>query len=160
IWRCWTVWNYDIRVVIFPILCTIAGAAEFLPVLGFLSVAEQARYVINPHLNRESFIDFATPYFSLSLATTLLSTLLMILRIVVVTRIGGGTLRGYGQVIELIVESAILYSLTLIVFLPLLVDHAFTHAYPQAILAQMTGIAPTLIVARVSFGFARPSESW
>ncbi|KAJ7452739.1 hypothetical protein B0H11DRAFT_283304 [Mycena galericulata] len=155
IWRCWTVWNREFKIVLLPILCTLGGAA-----LGFLSVAEQARYVINPQLNRATYIDFATPYFSLSLATTLLATFLIILRIVFVTRLAGETLRGYRQVIEMTVESAALYSATLVVFLPFLVRQSFNNGYPQAVLAQMTGIAPTLIVARVSFGLARPNESW
>jgi hypothetical protein len=46
--------------------------------------------------------------------------------------------RGYGRVIEIVVESALLYSVALIVFLPFLVSKSFDDAYPQAVLAQMT----------------------
>jgi len=155
IWRCWAVWFRDYKIVALPLVCTIAGA-----VLGFMSVAEEARYVINPTLNRAEFVDYATPYFSLSLATTLMATISIIARIVIVTRRAGKTLRGYGEIIEITVESAVLYSVTLIIFLPLLVQHSFNDGYPEAILAQMTGIAPTLIVARASFGFSRPEDSW
>ncbi|KAJ7722634.1 hypothetical protein B0H16DRAFT_348678 [Mycena metata] len=155
IWRCWAVWVQNYKIVALPIACTIAGA-----VLGFLSVAEEARYVINPALNRAKFVDYATPYFSLSLATTLMATISIIARIVIVTRRAGKTLRGYGEIIEITVESAMLYSVTLIVFLPLLVEHSFNDGYPEAVLAQMTGIAPTLIVARASFGLSRPEDSW
>ncbi|KAJ6620503.1 hypothetical protein B0H10DRAFT_2021828 [Mycena sp. CBHHK59/15] len=155
IWRCWTVWNQNFIVIILPVLCTISGA-----VLGFLSVAEQARYIINPSLDRHTFVDFATPYFALSLVTTLLATLMIILRILMMTKFSPGIAKGYGNVIEIVVESAALYSITLIVFLPFLVSGSFNDGYPQAILVQMTGIAPTLIVARVSFGLARPDETW
>jgi hypothetical protein len=76
------------------------------------------------------------------------------------------------------VESAALYSISLIVFLPFLVQKAsFDSGYPQAFITQLTvipgsytychcltyitqGICPTLIVARVSFGHARPDETW
>ncbi|KAJ6612622.1 hypothetical protein B0H10DRAFT_2222970 [Mycena sp. CBHHK59/15] len=155
IWRCWIVWNQDWKIVLLPLLCTLAGAG-----LGFRSVAEQAAYVINPNLDRNSFVDFATPYFALSLVTTALATILIITRIVTLTESATRKSRGYGCVIEVVVESALLYSVTLIVFLPFLVRASDNDGYPQAILAQMTGMAPTLIVARVSFGLTRPDETW
>ncbi|KAJ7153292.1 hypothetical protein C8R46DRAFT_1197364 [Mycena filopes] len=155
IWRCWAVWARNYKIVVLPIVCTIAGS-----VLGFMSVAEQARYVRNPSLPRATFVDYATPYFSLSLATTVMATIAIIARIVLITRRASKTLRGYGEIIEITVESAVLYSLTLIVFLPFLVEHSFNDGYPEAVLAQMTGIAPTLIVARASLGLARPEDSW
>ncbi|KAJ6473930.1 hypothetical protein DFH09DRAFT_468348 [Mycena vulgaris] len=155
IWRCWTIWNRNLLIVLLPIICTLVGAA-----LGFRSIAEQAAYVMNPNLDRNSFIDFATPYFSLSLATTCLATILIILRIITMTEPSTRRAMGYGRVVEMVVESAMLYSVTLIIFLPLLVTESSNDGYAQAVVAQMTGIAPTLIVARVTFGLARPDETW
>ncbi|KAJ7445651.1 hypothetical protein FB451DRAFT_1292718 [Mycena latifolia] len=155
IWRCWTVWNRNWFIVILPICCTLAGAG-----LGYRSIAEQAAYIINPKLDRNAFVDFATPYFSLSLVTTCLATILITFRIISMTEPAARKARGYGRIIEIVVESAILYSVSLIVFLPFLVKGSFDDGYPQAVVAQMTGIAPTLIVARVSFGLARPDETW
>ncbi|KAJ7459259.1 hypothetical protein FB451DRAFT_1182284 [Mycena latifolia] len=155
IWRCWIIWNRRWVIVVIPILCTLAGAG-----LGFRSIAEQAAYVLNPNLDRDSFIDFATPYFSLSLVTTCLATVLIIFRIITMTEPATRRSRGYGRVVEIIVESALLYSVTLIIFLPLLVTASADDGYAQAVLAQMTGVGPTLIVARVTFGFARPDETW
>ncbi|KAJ6500990.1 hypothetical protein DFH09DRAFT_1375855 [Mycena vulgaris] len=155
IWRCWTKWNRHWLIVLLPIICTLVGAA-----LGFRSIAEQAAYVMNPNLDRNSFIDFATPYFSLSLATTCLAIILIILRIINMTEPSTRRAMGYGRVVEMVVESAMLYSVTLIIFLPLLVTESSNDGYAQAVVAQMTGIAPTLIVARVTFGLARPDETW
>ncbi|KAJ7751520.1 hypothetical protein DFH07DRAFT_826319 [Mycena maculata] len=155
IWRCWTVWNYDWKIVSVPLICTLAGAG-----LGFRSVAEQAAYIINPNLDRSSFVDFATPYFGLSLATTCLASFLIIVRIITMTEGATRNSRGYGHIIEIVVESAALYSVSLIVFLPFLVSGSFADGYPEAVVAQMTGMAPTLIVARVTFGLARPDASW
>ncbi|KAJ7087079.1 hypothetical protein C8R44DRAFT_893246 [Mycena epipterygia] len=152
IWRCWVVWNRNFKIVIIPILCTIAGA-----VLGFLSIATEAQFILHPNLNRETFADFATPYFILSLVTTLTATLLIILRILTMTE---GRGRGYSRVIEIIVESAALYCIVLIIFLPFLIRGSDNDGYPQVILAQVTGMAPTLIVARVSFGLARAESTW
>ncbi|KAJ6501003.1 hypothetical protein DFH09DRAFT_1444763 [Mycena vulgaris] len=164
IWRCWTKWNRHWLIVLLPIICTLVGAA-----LGFRSIAEQAAYVMNPNLDRNSFIDFATPYFSLSLATTCLAIILIILRIINMTEPSTRRAMGYGRVVEMVVESAMLYSVTLIIFLPLLVTESSNDGYAQAVVAQMTsnhiltcslwGIAPTLIVARVTFGLARPDET-
>ncbi|KAJ7174397.1 hypothetical protein C8R46DRAFT_1214608 [Mycena filopes] len=155
IWRCWTVWNRNWNIVALPIVCTLVGAG-----LGFRSIAEQAAYVLNPNLDRTSFVDFATPYFGLSLATTCLTTGLIIVRIFTMTEGTANFYKDYGRVIEIVVESAVLYSVTLIVFLPFLVRGSYDDGYVQAIVAQMTGMAPTLIVARVSFGLARPDETW
>ncbi|KAF7372818.1 hypothetical protein MSAN_00487800 [Mycena sanguinolenta] len=151
IWRCWIVWNRDWKVVVLPVMCTISGAA-----LGSRSIAEQAAYVLNPNLDRSSFVDFSTPYFALSLVTTCLSTILVIWRIISITESSTRTSKGYGRVIEVVVESAILYSVSLVVFLPFLVKGSTNDGYPQAVL----GIAPTLIVARVSLGIARPDATW
>ncbi|KAJ7118120.1 hypothetical protein C8R44DRAFT_549363, partial [Mycena epipterygia] len=152
IWRCWVVWNRNWKIVIIPTLCAISGA-----VLGFLTIATEAQFILHPDLNRETFADFATPYFILSLVTTLIATLLIILRILTMT---DGRARGYGRVIEIIVESAGLYCAVLIIFIPFLIRASANDGYPQAVLAQVTGLAPTLIIARVSFGLARPESTW
>ncbi|KAJ6575770.1 hypothetical protein DFH09DRAFT_1455262 [Mycena vulgaris] len=152
IWRCWIVWNRNFKVIIVPILCTIAGAA-----LGFLTVATEVKQILNPDLDSNSFTNFATPWFIMSLVTTLIATFFIILRIVTMTE---GNLRGYGRVIEIVVESAALYCVVLIIFLPFLALGLTEDGYPEAVLVQVTGIAPTLIIARVSFGLARPDRTW
>ena len=94
--------------------------------------------MINPKLSRTSFVDFATPYFILSLVTTCLATILILFRIITMSERATRKSRGYGRVIEIVVESALLYSVALIVFLPFLVNKSFDDAYPQAVLGQMT----------------------
>ncbi|KAJ7068609.1 hypothetical protein C8F01DRAFT_1247109 [Mycena amicta] len=128
-------------------------------ILGYLSVAQQGRFLRHEALPRDAYVQFSAPYFILSLCTTLLCTLLILLRIVLMTRASLGKLRSYGAVIEMVVESAALYSATLIAFIAL-GSFSENDAYPQAILGPMTGIAPTLIVARVSLGLSRPDPSW
>ncbi|KAJ7256434.1 hypothetical protein C8J57DRAFT_1075046, partial [Mycena rebaudengoi] len=172
IWRCWTVWNYNWRIVVLPIICTLVGTGNYIHLihstaaaqrslaLGFRSIADQAAYILNPELDIDMFVDFATPYFILSLVTTLLATLLIVVRILTMSEHNTRRERGYGRVIEIVVESALLYSVTLIIFLPFLIRGADEQGIVQSFIAQMTGIAPTLIVARVSFGLARPDETW
>ncbi|KAJ6455004.1 hypothetical protein C8R45DRAFT_1037052 [Mycena sanguinolenta] len=157
IFRLYTVWNHDWRVIVLPVMSTIGGT-----VLGILTVIESGNFIKDGG-NSNAFVDFAIPYFSMCLVTTLLATILIVFRIFWLTRAqAGSAFSGYRSVIEMIVESALLYSVTLIVYIALLVASATDNndGYAQAILIHMTGIAPTLIVARVSFGLARPSSSW
>ncbi|KAJ7643134.1 hypothetical protein DFH06DRAFT_1427081 [Mycena polygramma] len=149
IWRCWIVWDQDWKVVLVPLLCTFVGAG-----LGFRSVAYQAAYITNPNGVEHSSLLFIV------LGHNRWATILIIIRIVIVTDSTTRKSRGYGRVVEVLVESALLYSVTLAVFLPFLVRASVNDGYPQAVLVQMTGIAPTLIVARVSLGLARPDETW
>ncbi|KAJ7019877.1 hypothetical protein C8F04DRAFT_1242381, partial [Mycena alexandri] len=157
IFRCYAVWNHDWRVVVLPTMSTIGGT-----VLGILTVVETGNY-INSGGDPNSFVDYARPYFSMCLVTTLLATVLIVFRILWLTRDhAGSAFSGYRAIVEMVVESALLYSITLIIYIVLLLGPADSNndGYAQAILIQMTGIAPTLIVARVSFGLARPSSSW
>ncbi|KAJ7257773.1 hypothetical protein C8J57DRAFT_1516653 [Mycena rebaudengoi] len=147
-WRCWVIWDRKFKIVILPILCTIAGTA-----LGFLTVSLQANIILNPNSRSSNpssdsteFLAFSAPYFILSLITTVLCTGLIILRI---STVSSGGVNVHGRVFEILVESAALYCVVLIALLPFLINEGFTAAYPQAILVQITGIAPTLIVARV-----------
>ncbi|KAJ7238713.1 hypothetical protein C8J57DRAFT_1727601 [Mycena rebaudengoi] len=156
IWRCWVVWNRNWKIIVLPLICTCVGAG-----LGYKSIHEQAAYIINPNLDRNKYVDYGTPYFALSLVTTSLATIFIVFRIITMTDPAARKARGYTRAIEIMVESAALYSISLIVFLPFLVQKAsFDSGYPQAFITQLTGICPTLIVARVSFGHARPDETW
>ncbi|PBK60803.1 hypothetical protein ARMSODRAFT_1026240 [Armillaria solidipes] len=96
----------------------------------------------------------------MSLITTVLSTCLIVFRIV---KMEGGAsspvlLRSYRGIIEIVIESAALYMLTLIIFLAFFIHDNARSAYPQAILNIVTGVAPTLIVLRVASGQARPNK--
>ncbi|KAJ7239677.1 hypothetical protein C8J57DRAFT_1564742 [Mycena rebaudengoi] len=127
IWRCWVVWNRNWKIIVLPLICTCVGAG-----LGYKSIEEQAAYIINPNLDRNRYVDYGTPYFFLSLVTTSLATILIVFRIITMTDPAGRKARGYTRAIEIMVESAVLYSISLIVFLPLLVQKAsFNSGYPQ-----------------------------
>ncbi|KAJ7487307.1 hypothetical protein B0H11DRAFT_2410027 [Mycena galericulata] len=160
IYRCFAVWNSDWRAIVLPTLTTLAGTA-----LGILTVFETAQFIESGG-DPNKFVDYATPYFCMCLATTLLATILIVARIVWLTYDNAGTgafkFSGYRAVVEMVVESAVLYSAALIVYIAILFGSATKNnaGYAQAILIEMTGIAPTLIVARVSFGLARPNASW
>lgn len=119
----------------------------------------------------------------MSLTVTVLCTCLIIYRVLTVR---AATNRfdiashfrvvAYDAVIEIIVESAALYSISLIIFLVYYVRALPQGNYPLVILTTATvrqplfevykgfdyykGLAPTLIVFRVCSGQTRPEESW
>ncbi|KAF7301958.1 hypothetical protein MIND_00761900 [Mycena indigotica] len=154
VWRTWIIWGRDARVAAIPALATIAGA-----ILGYLSIAQEGRFLLNKPIKSDAYVEFSTPYFYLSLGTTVLCTVLIILRIVLMSRGAKGRLRSYRSAIEMIVESAALYSITLIGFIATGMLN-IQDGYPQAMLGPMTGIAPTLIVCRVALGLSRPDPTW
>ncbi len=118
------------------------------------------------------------PYLSFSMATTILCTLLIIYRIITVSY-GGMGIQTFRGVIEIIVESSLIYSIMLIIYVVLVACDNFGGKYvdiltsstrvcfiyllfhaPVSLLLSLQGIAPTLIVGRVAAGHARPDESW
>jgi hypothetical protein len=110
--------------------------------LGILTVAETGHYITSGG-DPNAFVDYARPYFSMCLVTTLLATTLIVFRILWLTRDNTGTgtaFSGYRAVVEMVVESALLYSATLVVYIILLfgADSSNNDGYAQAILIQMT----------------------
>ncbi|KAJ6542384.1 hypothetical protein DFH09DRAFT_1174137 [Mycena vulgaris] len=146
IWRCWTMWNRNWKIITLPLTCTLVGAG-----LGFRGIAAQVAFVHDPLSSPATYINFGNAYFGLILATTTSATFLIIFRIYKMSQKS----MGYGRVIEMGLANV---------------------AYPQALVAQLTvgcltrtalphpevaqGMAPTLLVARVAFGLSRPDTTW
>lgn len=92
----------------------------------------------------EHFANFTTPYEALSLTTSLLTTLLIIFRVYLVQRTSRklgidtkGQFGQYSRIIEILVESAALYSVNLIAFLVLTVRKDIRLSYPELIHPQI-----------------------
>ncbi|KAK0488509.1 hypothetical protein IW261DRAFT_1439797 [Armillaria novae-zelandiae] len=159
IWRCWIVWGRRWRPVIIPILLFL-GQAVFGCFALHVDLYETFNLGPTPE---KSKVSWTTMYLSFSLGTTLLCTTLIIYRIVTVRRFPGGisaAARTYRGIVEILVVSALLYSVTLIIFIILISRGGATSVYSQIIYIPITGIAPTLIVARVASGQTRPNDSW
>jgi len=163
IWRCWVVWERRWIVTVIPILSTLAGlGCALVSVAGQVEVsAERVPGVVPKH-----FITFSTPYFALSLVTSLYSTVFIALRVLLVQlqmrRLGVETKYqgSYSRMIEIIFESAVIYSVNMIAFVALTQEKTVKLDWPQNIHPQIAGIAPTLIILRVALGQARPDSDW
>ncbi|KAF9018617.1 hypothetical protein BDZ89DRAFT_341903 [Hymenopellis radicata] len=103
-------------------------------------------------------------YCSVAAATNILTTSLIIYRILSFTGLRGA--RSYRGIIEILIESAFLYSATYVVYLAFTVHDfyvaywAFGNWYFAALVNSVTAAAPTLIVGRVMAGETRLNDSW
>ncbi|KAK0467768.1 uncharacterized protein EV420DRAFT_1684284 [Desarmillaria tabescens] len=148
IWCCWIVWGRCWLIVLLPILSLISAI-----VIKIINV-------YYGYFGASSSV-FLMPYTSLILATTLWCTLLIIFRILTVTRVrhgGGGRLRVYHRFIEVLVESSALYSISLILYLAFYISNTFGWYYLDGIASIARGVAPTLLLGRAAAGHTRPTE--
>jgi len=165
IWRCWVVWGRNWYIIVLPALTTLAGLVlSILNVIGEVGVVKAKGHV--PGKVPQEFLSFNRPYSILTLVTSLYATLFIIFRIYLLQRHVEGAgpkvrfFRRYGKVIELVVESYALYSIVLIAFVILTATGNPKVTFPETILPEIAGIAPTLLIFRVVMGQARPDSSW
>ncbi|KAK0232032.1 hypothetical protein EDD85DRAFT_792938 [Armillaria nabsnona] len=154
IWRCWVVWAHDWRITILPIFFVIGEI-----VCGTNGVIQLFKISMKVD---ETGIVWALATIATTLGTDILCTALIISRILYVARghrgIMGG-IRTYRGVLEILIESAALYSITLVVWMILYPLEGNGYMYPQALVYPVTGFAPTLIVLRVASGQGHLEES-
>ncbi|KAK0474848.1 hypothetical protein IW261DRAFT_1497364 [Armillaria novae-zelandiae] len=152
IWRCWIVWGRQWVIIILPILFLLSSIA-------FKIVGEYQDFTI---LNNYTF-NFVL-YATFLLATTLWCTMLIIYRVITVSRAGGeaigGGVRAYLRLIEVLVESSALYSICLMLYVGFYARDSWTGPYFDILAGSARGIAPTVLVGRVAAGHARPDDSW
>ncbi|KAK0240007.1 hypothetical protein EDD85DRAFT_470865 [Armillaria nabsnona] len=159
IWRCWIVWGRRWTIVLIPILCTITSATikSIQTYHGLRDLVDS----VSQESAQGTSIDLTTVYIAMALTTTLLCTVLIVYRIV---SVGGAQyasgIRTYRGAIEVVVESAALFSVSLIIYVALVAHNSVADDYLDVIAAAFRGIAPTLIVGRVASGQARPDHSW
>ncbi|KAJ7740460.1 hypothetical protein DFH07DRAFT_751670 [Mycena maculata] len=164
VWRCWIVWGRSWVVIVFPVLAAIAGTVcAALGLAGQITVASIENSTSDMRL--APLVRFSTPFLSLSLAVTLYTTGLIAWRIIHVQRYAQthgvkevGSV--FSPVLELLIESSALYAASLFVFVVLLAMKNSNQNYLQNIHVQITGIAPTLLIFRISIGHTRKDEEW
>ncbi|KAK0209512.1 hypothetical protein IW262DRAFT_1528873 [Armillaria fumosa] len=156
------------------ILSTVLADATMAQDLIFFSTVHTASRGIIVYCDTSEFLSTLTPqalnlekevnwfvlYASLIMATLLWCTILIIYRIL---QVGGAAvrMRVYQRVIEMLVESALLYSAVLVVLLVFEARNEVTATdYIENLASAMRGIMPTILVGRVAAGHARSDDSW
>ncbi|KAK0421512.1 hypothetical protein EV421DRAFT_1982940 [Armillaria borealis] len=138
IWRCWVLWDFQWPVVLIPIMFLVAATVTFA-----LLATTLARVY---HSQLE--IDWPLIYIVLSLTTTLMCTLLIVYRIVRFAH----RLLLFRRIISALIESAMIYTLTLTVYLALVGRQMTTAYYADIVATYARAVAPTLLALRVAAG--------
>ncbi|GLB45086.1 hypothetical protein LshimejAT787_1901640 [Lyophyllum shimeji] len=146
IWRTWVIWGKNWKITVFPILLTLLTIA-FSIIATYNSIKRTTFDVL--------YVDFATALYSTTLASTIFCTCAIIYRIAQI-----GSLGAYRGVIEIIIESSLLYAVATLFALLAYIYSGPASEYATAFWTSCTGIAPTLVVARVAAGHARPNQTW
>ncbi|KAF8990843.1 hypothetical protein BDQ17DRAFT_1433517 [Cyathus striatus] len=153
VWRCYIMWHKSKWLLtLFGVL--LLGESAIIPIFLVLDPS----YVFSKHVPETSF-------FSITLFITVVATAMIIYRILTISW-GTETVGRYRYTIEILVESGILYSATVLITVIFQVlpnsSLPFIQAatYFSAILIPVTGIAPTLISHRVFTSTESDEERW
>ncbi|KAK0222367.1 hypothetical protein IW262DRAFT_976208 [Armillaria fumosa] len=140
IWRCWALWDRQWQVVFIPIICTTVGTV--------MKIIQIFNSVQNPAVGAQfaANISWSLIYAVLVLATTVMCTFLIAYRII---RHAAG-MNASHKIIEMLIESSALYSISLIIYLALVPKNSDSGFYASMVATYARAIAPTLLVARVS----------
>ncbi|KAK0244827.1 hypothetical protein EDD85DRAFT_785194 [Armillaria nabsnona] len=144
IWRCWTLWDHQWRVIFIPIICVVGSTAA--KVMQMFSDICTLTDNISKNAQFATDIDWSLIYIVLILATTLLCTFLIIYPIFR----HAPEISASCKIVEILIESSAMYSLSLIIYVALVSKNLEAGYYADIIAAYVRAIAPTLLVGRVS----------
>ncbi|KDR69424.1 hypothetical protein GALMADRAFT_145468 [Galerina marginata CBS 339.88] len=153
IWRCFYMWNRSIRVIALPVLLLVAEVG--------ISIATVVTGDINFKIPSEStahlFGVMQIALLSISFTGSMVETILIAFRIRSIFN-QENTPRGrFKHVVEIVVQSAVIYSLALLLQIPYNVKPVNIHEtvylaysnYASVLASVLAGLAPTVMVARV-----------
>jgi len=146
IWRTWVIWGKNWKITVVPVVLTLLTIA-FSIIATYQAITGTSFDALR--------VDFATGLYSTSLGTTIFCTGAIIYRIAQL-----GSLGAYLGVIEIIVESSLLYAVAPLFSLLAYIYSGPLSTYAGAFWTACTGIAPTLVIVRVAAGHARPNQTW
>ncbi|KAK0485478.1 hypothetical protein EDD18DRAFT_1111429 [Armillaria luteobubalina] len=129
IWCCWVFYEHRWLVVLIPGLCAIDGMIT--KSMQICSVFINTTSDIGNMGGFAAQIHWALIYLSLTLATTVLCTLLIVYRIVCLA----SGVSSYRKIVKIVIESSAMYPLTLIVYLALVARNLESSYYADTIMA-------------------------
>ncbi|KAF8989593.1 hypothetical protein BDQ17DRAFT_1434351 [Cyathus striatus] len=150
VWRCYMLWMKSKWLLALFVVALIGEAALMTAVF----------VITTPVIN-----DIIPCFLILSLIITVVATAMIIYRILTVSR-ETGTTRRYGYIIEIFVQSGIIYSISLLVTVVCFylpdgnVSAIEAYSYATSVLIPVTGIAPTMIAERVVNATEHDEEKW
>ncbi|KAI0922509.1 hypothetical protein AcV5_009462 [Taiwanofungus camphoratus] len=162
IYGCWLVWGRNYYVIILPFLTALAGFACLMETMHLL-------LTLNPSapVAPASIVPLGTAGYALPLCTNVLVTSLIVGRIWFSPRHASALMGSEKRavrltmpdVIKIIVESGALYLVTQLIFVVLFAIKHPAQAIVAVMAVQIYGIAPTLIIIRISLGLLKPEPT-
>ncbi|KAF9539395.1 hypothetical protein CPC08DRAFT_717444 [Agrocybe pediades] len=159
VWKCWNLFEKKLLVVIFPMLCIATSV-----VMAIVTLVDRIQFTFGlMHATVDTAKGIARwqhiliAYFAPSLASTVYTTGMIMYQLLEfrgellkfkITRPSFSTTK----VASVVVESALLYTISHIITVGLLVHVSPKFNFPQGILAQMAGISPSLLILRLHIG--------
>ncbi|KAG5635027.1 hypothetical protein H0H81_012680, partial [Sphagnurus paluster] len=147
IWRAHVIWGRKWHISALPFLILSAGAACGLAtiIISFTS----PRFVFNP-----SILSWVTATLALNMATQLSSTILIAIKVYRAAAASSRSRSRYMSLVWLIVESGAIYTTAAIAQLVMCITKLNGGIMLEMMLAQLSAIAPGLILIRVGLGVA------
>ncbi|KAG1796262.1 uncharacterized protein HD556DRAFT_1441555 [Suillus plorans] len=154
VYRCWMLWDRNYYVVILPLLTAFGGFACIMEVLHLVITMDPTSPAPPP-----ATVGLGLAGYILPLATNFVVTSLIVYRIWTSSRVVKESPIVIGQgashrAMMLIIESGALYLITQFVFVVLFSIQHPSQGIVAVIATQVYGIAPTLIIIRVSLGIS------
>ncbi|PPQ85447.1 hypothetical protein CVT25_006284 [Psilocybe cyanescens] len=156
IWRCYHVWGQSSRIILVPVTLFVAESCLFVATTALAGVNGQLPGDVHAKL----FNNISSASIFVSLGTTMITTFLIGYSIYSASHANGTPSRRlFHRVWVLVIESAAVYSLVLFVGAIYDVLPSFTVLesplvvvgyYVQPVLFFVTGMAPTILVARIA----------
>lgn len=154
IFRCYTVWGQNWKVILVPVVLLVLGGTT-----GFVTVYQFT--VVEPGnedgVYTGSLKSWATAAYGFSLAANVLVTSLIAWRIWRHTRRVRAIVEGvekarYDRALAMVIESGAIYSLSLTIMLIMYTLNTHGQRIVYDALSQIAGIMPTLIIVRIGLG--------
>ncbi|KDR80140.1 hypothetical protein GALMADRAFT_1181105 [Galerina marginata CBS 339.88] len=156
VWRCFFVWNRSLRVILLPLVFLFAEIV--LSITTMILVGEfnfHAKFVTLEQAVLVNRVQAAL--FFVSFASSLATTMLIAYRIHSVSKLDCVSWGRFRHIIEIVVQSAAITSLALLLqaipsalaFFPSNLAIITLYNYGPALAIPITGLAPTVMVARV-----------
>jgi len=160
-WRCFHVWNRSIRVMALPSLLMFAEIGLFIAAMVFQGrynvsgtplLSEQYIATINAVISAQQFV---------SVAASLVTTLLIVFKVHSVTRANGGSVLRFKSILDVVIQSSAVYSLAIMMqAISFVLPNAGHSDHPRVfgvevwmtyLTALTSTLVPTLMVARIIF---------
>ncbi|KAK0492348.1 hypothetical protein EDD18DRAFT_1358013 [Armillaria luteobubalina] len=142
IWRCWTLWEHQWKVIFLPIICTIGST--IMKAMQLFSLFHNATNDISAQFAPD--VNWSLINVVLMLATTILCTFFIVYRVFRHFQ----EMSASRKIIKMLIESSAMYSTSLIIYLVVVSRNSSSGYYADIISAYIRAISPTLLAGRIS----------